>query len=187
MQVSQKAAYRLEKLIEDMLMFSSGEHGEMSFKPEAVDLERLADRALTNVMAKAKERNVDVRVVVAGRIPLVQADSEKILWALDQLLDNAVKFTPPGGRVAIGLKEESPNLVMLSVGDTGVGIPARRLNEIFEPFHQLDETSSRRSGGAGLGLTLVRQIVEAHGSVLDVTSLEGQGSDLQVSAARGRG
>jgi signal transduction histidine kinase len=176
MQISQKAAYRLEKLIEDMLMFSSGAHGEMSFKPEAVDLERVADHALTNVMAKAREHNVDVSVVTAGRIPLVQADGDKILWALDQLLDNAVKFTGSGGRVVIGLKEESPNLVMVSVGDTGVGIPARRLNEIFEPFHQLDETSARQSGGAGLGLTLVRQIVEAHGSVLGVTSVEGQGT-----------
>lgn len=179
MQVSQKAAYRLEKLIEDMLMFSSGAHGEMSFKPEAVDLQRLADRALTNVMAKAKERNVEVRIATAGPIPLVQADGDKILWALDQLLDNAVKFTAPGGRVVIGLKEESPNLVMVSVGDTGAGIPAGRLKEIFEPFHQLDETSARQSGGAGLGLTLVRQIVEAHGSVLGVTSVENQGTTFR--------
>jgi signal transduction histidine kinase len=179
LQISQKAAYRLEKLIEDMLMFSSGAHGEMSFKPEAVDLERLADRALTNVMAKAREHSVDVSVVTAGHIPLVQADGDKILWALDQLLDNAVKFTSSGGRVVVGLKEESPNLVMVSIGDTGVGIPARRLHEIFEPFHQLDETSIRQSEGAGLGLTLVRQIVEAHGSVLGVTSVEGQGTTFR--------
>jgi len=81
--------------------------------------------------------------------------------------------------VVIGLKEESPNLVMVSIGDTGAGIPAGRLKEIFEPFHQLDETSARQSGGAGLGLTLVRQIVEAHGSVLGVTSVEGQGSTFR--------
>ena len=179
MQVSQKAAGRLEKLIEDMLMFSGGARGEMSFKPEAVDLERLADLAVTKVRATAKEHNVDVSVTSAGPIPPVQADRDKILWALDQLLDNAVKFTAPGGRVVIGLKEESPNLVMVSVGDTGAGIPAGRLKEIFEPFHQLDESSARQSGGAGLGLTLVRQIVEAHGSVLGVTSVENQGTTFR--------
>ncbi len=179
LQVSQKATQRLEKLIEDMLMFSSGEHGEMSFMPEAVDLQRLADRALTNVMAKAREQNVEVRLVATGRIPPVQADGDKILWALEQLLDNAIKFTEAGGHVVMSLKAESSNLVMVSVGDTGVGIPAPRLNEIFEPFHQLDELTARRQGGTGLGLTLVRQIVEAHGSVLGVTSVEGKGTTFR--------
>jgi signal transduction histidine kinase len=68
---------------------------------------------------------------------------------------------------------------MLSVVDTGIGIPMARINEIFEPFHQLDESSTRRFGGAGLGLSLVRQIVEAHGSMLDVHSIEGHGTTFR--------
>jgi len=69
--------------------------------------------------------------------------------------------------------------VMVSITDTGIGIPANRLNEIFEPFHQLDGSATRRAGGTGLGLSLVRQIVEAHGSLLDVQSVEGKGTTFK--------
>ncbi|MCA2002034.1 MAG: histidine kinase, partial [Chloroflexi bacterium] len=71
------------------------------------------------------------------------------------------------------------NLVSVSVTDTGIGIPSNRLQEIFEPFHQLDGSSTRRYGGTGLGLSLVRQIIEAHGSLLDVQSVEGRGSTFK--------
>ena len=98
---------------------------------------------------------------------------------MNQLLDNAIKFTPSGGHVVLSLKEEGANLVMVSVTDTGIGIPADRLQEIFEPFHQLDNSSTRKVGGTGLGLSLVRQIVEAHGSLLDVQSVEGRGTTFK--------
>ncbi|NTU55996.1 MAG: hypothetical protein HGA79_07085, partial [Anaerolineales bacterium] len=71
------------------------------------------------------------------------------------------------------------NLVIVSVSDTGIGIAPSRLNEIFEPFHQLDSSSTRRYGGTGLGLSLVRQIVEAHGSMIDVQSVEGHGTTFK--------
>jgi signal transduction histidine kinase len=112
-------------------------------------------------------------------LPLVQADPEKIGWVLSQLLDNGIKFTPTGGRVVVSVKEEIANLVMVSVIDTGIGIPPERMNEIFEPFHQLDGSSTRHAGGTGLGLSLMRQIVEAHGSLLDVISTEGKGSTFK--------
>jgi signal transduction histidine kinase len=109
---------------------------------------------------------------------MVQADSQKTAWVLSQLLDNGIKFTPAGGRVVLNVKPESGNLIVISVVDTGIGIPASRISEIFEPFHQLDESSTRRFGGTGLGLSLVRQIVEAHGSMLDVQSTEGHGTTV---------
>jgi len=178
-QVSQKATRRLEKLIEDLLMFSRASHGEVSFRQENFDIRRLADRAVRNSAAKAGEAGVDLRLVAAENIPLVQGDGEKILWALDQLLDNAIKFTFSGGHVMLGLKPESTNLVMVSVRDTGIGIPQHGLQQIFEPFRQLDGSSKRRAGGTGLGLALVRQIVEAHSSVLEVSSVEGQGTTFK--------
>jgi signal transduction histidine kinase len=98
---------------------------------------------------------------------------------VNQLLDNGIKFTPSGGSVVINLKEEGNNLVQISITDTGIGIPPQRLKEIFEPFHQLDGSSTRHYGGTGLGLSLVRQIVEAHGSLLDVQSVEGKGSTFK--------
>ena len=179
MQVSQKASNRLENLIDDLIMFSMAARGELSLKQEPLDIRRLVNVAARNATPKADERGVSVSVTANEALPLVQGDSEKIVWVLNQLLDNAIKFTPSGGRVNISLKEESSNLVMVSVTDTGIGIPANRLQEIFEPFHQLDGSSTRRAGGTGLGLSLVRQIVEAHGSLLDVGSVEGRGTTFK--------
>lgn len=179
LQVSQKSSNRLENMIEDLIMFSLASRGEMSMKQEAVDIRRLAAFAVKAASQRAEERGVSVHLVADDGIPVVQADPEKIGWVLNQLLDNGVKFTPSGGQVVVNLKEEGANLVTISVADTGIGIPANRLKEIFEPFHQLDGSSTRRAGGTGLGLSLVRQIVEAHGSMLDVQSVEGKGSTFR--------
>jgi signal transduction histidine kinase len=179
LEVSQKATARLEAMIEDLIMFSLTSKGELSIKQESVDIRRLANLAVKTAAEKAGERDVTVHAVVDENVPLVQADSQKISWVLSQLLDNGIKFTPAEGRVVLNVKPEAGNLIMISVVDTGVGIPSSRLEEIFEPFHQLDGTSTRRFGGAGLGLALVRQIVEAHGSMLDVQSTEGHGTTFR--------
>jgi signal transduction histidine kinase len=143
---------------------------------EKVDIGRLVALATKSAASKAEERGVQVIAAVADDMPSVQADSEKIGWVLNQLLDNGIKFTPSGGSVVIALNQEGNNLVLVSVTDTGIGIHSNRIKEIFEPFHQLDGSSTRHYGGTGLGLSLVRQIVEAHGSLLDVQSVEGKGS-----------
>lgn len=179
LQVSQKSTDRLEKLIEDLIMFSLASRGEMSIKQGRIDILRLANLVTKTANQRAEERGVEVHVVADEKIPMVQGDAEKISWALSQLLDNAVKFTPSGGGVVISLKKENANLVMVSVTDTGIGIPQHRLKEIFEPFHQLDGSSTRKVGGTGLGLSLVRQIVEAHGSMIDVQSSEGHGTTFK--------
>ncbi|HNN12839.1 MAG TPA: ATP-binding protein [Anaerolineales bacterium] len=176
MEVGQRATAKLESLIEDLIMFSLASHGELSLKLVPMDLARLAKLVTRSAVSKAEERGVRVTPSIPDALPLVQADNEKIGWVLGQLLDNAIKFTPSGGSVTMDIKEEGRNLVQVSVMDTGIGIPPGRMNEIFEPFHQLDGSSTRRYGGTGLGLSLVRQIVEAHGSLLDVRSTEGKGS-----------
>ena len=113
---------------------------------------------------------------VEPKLRQLHADSQKIAWVLNQLIDNGVKFTPSDGHVVVSIKCEGENLVIVSVADTGIGIPANRLEDIFEAFHQLDSSATRRYGGTGLGLSLVRQIIEAHGSMLEVQSMEGHGS-----------
>lgn len=179
LEVSQRATARLEAMIEDLIMFSLTSKGELSIKQESVDIRRLANLAVKSAAEKASGRDVTVHAVVDENVPRVQADSQKIAWVFSQLLDNGVKFTPAGGRVVLNIKPESGNLVMISVVDTGIGIPPSRIDEIFEPFHQLDESSTRHFGGAGLGLSLVRQIVEAHGSMIDVQSTEGHGTTFR--------
>ena len=174
--VSQRSTGKLEDMIEDLIMFSLSSKGELSMKLDSVDIRRLVSLVGKSAVSKAEERGVKLTISAPNNIPFVQADGEKISWVVGQLLDNGIKFTPSGGSVTLSLEEEGKNLVQVIVKDTGVGIPQNRMKEIFEPFHQLDGSSTRRYGGTGLGLSLVRQIVEAHGSLLDVRSAEGKGT-----------
>jgi signal transduction histidine kinase len=179
LQVSQQSTGRLETLIDDLIMFSIASRGELSIKQEDVDIQRLANLAVKSSTNKAQERGVSLNTIIDDDLPSVQADMQKIAWVLNQLVDNGVKFTPSSGRVVVSIKREGENLVIVSVTDTGIGIPSTDLETIFEPFHQLDGSTTRRYGGTGLGLSLVRQIIEAHGSMLEVQSIEGRGSTFK--------
>lgn len=179
LQVSQQSTGRLESLIEDLIMVSLASRGELSIKLENIDIQRIANLAVKSFMGKAAERGIQLHGVIDEDMPFAQADSQKIAWVLQQLLDNGIKFTSSGGSVILSVKREGENLVIVSVTDTGIGIPSSHLNDIFEPFHQLDGSSTRRYGGTGLGLSLVRQIIEAHGSMLEVQSVEGRGTTFK--------
>jgi len=113
-------------------------------------------------------------------VRFVKADEEKLSWVLTQLLDNAIKFSHAGGQVWLKAlpDEQKGHLVNVAVVDTGIGIPQEQIDEIFEPFHQLDSSSTRKQGGTGLGLALVREIIEAHGSLISVKSAPGQGTTI---------
>lgn len=175
-EISQRASARLENLIESLILFSLAARGEMTLKLAPVDLNKVAEDIISFSRAKADDRNVKLIFNARNDIPNVKADKEKISWAILHLVDNAIKFTPSGGQVILKIEPESEGLIMVSVMDSGIGIPAKRIDEIFEPFHQLDASSTRRYGGTGLGLALVRDIIAAHGSVIEVQSLEGKGS-----------
>ena len=179
LQISQQSTGKLETLIEDLIMVSLASRGELSIKQEKVDIRRLANLAVKSLSSKATERGVNLHALVDENVPFVQADSQKIAWVLGQLLENGVKFTPANGSVVVSVQCEGENLVIVSVTDTGIGIPPNRLGDIFEPFLQLDGSTTRKYGGTGLGLSLVRQIIEAHGSMLEVQSVEGRGSTFK--------
>lgn len=177
--VSQQSTNRLETLIDDLIMISLASRGELSLKQESVDIRRLANLAIKSHADAAVKRGVNLDTVIDEKVPHVQADPQKIAWVLSQLVDNALKFTPSGGSVVVSIHCEGENLVIVSVTDTGIGIPSGRMKDIFEPFHQLDGSPTRHYSGTGLGLSLVRQLVEAHGSMLEVQSTEGRGSSFR--------
>ena len=177
--IAQQSTNRLETLVDDLIMVSLASRGEMSLKQDTVDVCRLANLAVKSHSEAALRRGVRLQAVLDEDVPMVHADSQKIAWVLGQLIDNGIKFTPSGGSVNVSIQREGENLVIVSVTDTGIGIPAKRLPDIFEPFHQLDSSNTRQYSGTGLGLSLVRQIVEAHGSVLEVQSTEGRGSTFK--------
>lgn len=176
LQVSQQATGRLESLIDSLIMFALATRGEMSMRLAPVDLLKVADGVISASRPKADDRKVILECIPDADLPLVNADEEKISWVILQLIENAIKFSPSGGRVSLLLRSETDAMVMVEVKDTGIGIPQHRLKELFQPFHQLDGSSTRRFGGTGLGLALVQQIINAHGSVIDVESEEGRGS-----------
>jgi len=169
------ALKQLSRLIEDLIRFASGARGEMVLNPTPVSLAAVAKRAVSLSTPKADQGKVQISAEIPAALPPALADEEKIGWVLFQLLDNAIKFSPAGGEVKL-LIEARAGRLRLSIRDTGIGIPPERTAEIFTPFHQLDGSTSRTYGGTGLGLALVKRIVEAHHSRIEVESQPGQGS-----------
>lgn len=175
LQVVQKATARLERLIEDLIQFSTASREGLKLNPEAIDLSALAQEILASAREKADKAGVALEVELANDLPNVMADRKRIGWVLHQLVDNGIKFTPAGGKVGVSARPQGQR-ILVAVGDTGIGIPKARVEEIFEPFHQLDGSPTRRYGGTGLGLSLVRLILDSHRSKVEVYSDEGKGT-----------
>lgn len=170
-----RSAERLERLIEDLILFSVTERGDVSLRLQPARLQDIFVTLVERIRQVAAERKVNFEFICPASIPHVELDTEKISWTVYQLLDNAVKFTPARGVVWLRVEWNDP-FVRISVEDTGIGIPTERIEEVFEPFYQLDGSSTRKYGGTGLGLALVKKIIEAHGSKIEVQSTPGQGS-----------
>ena len=179
-EVIERAETRLESLIEDLIQFSLAARGELKLSTAPTEIGWVIYTIVDQARAKAEKKGVFLDVYLADNIPLVNCDGEKIGWVISQILDNAIKFTPKAGRVTIDAIVDD-NLVTIKVTDTGIGIPSSRIHEIFEPFHQLDGTSTRRYGGAGLGLSLSNRILAAHDIQMSISSSEGEGSVFRFS------
>ncbi|MBY0495802.1 MAG: HAMP domain-containing protein [Cyanobacteria bacterium] len=169
---------RLTRLINQILMLARAEAGELSMQPSRVDLSGLAAHVAEQVepLADAKEIAL-VRAIDPGVHATVDAGwIERLLLIL---IDNAIKFTPPGGRVTIAVAGAGSG-VILEVADTGIGIAADAWPQIFDPFYRGDATHSRRSDGAGIGLALAKWIADRHGAAIGVTSAPDNGSTFTV-------
>jgi len=170
-----RATEKLDGLVNDLIRFASGAKSGMALRQTPASPDDLLERVLEVSAPKAAEDNIALNSEIPSPLPPTLADWEQIYWVLFQLLDNAIKFTPDNGTVTLIATVQDRRL-RLSVRDTGIGIPAGRIEELFEPFHQLDGATTRRYGGMGLGLALVRRIVEAHQARIEVESEVGRGS-----------
>lgn len=166
---------RLEELIDKMIQFTLEATGQFTLQLKPENFCDVINDGLKQAKLKAASRPVVLNVELGKNPCLVRLDREKIQWVVMELVDNAIKFTPSGGKINVGL-ETVDNFAQFHVADTGIGISPERLSEIFEPYHQLDGASTRRYGGIGLGLALVKKIVEAHGSEVVVISDVGKGT-----------
>jgi signal transduction histidine kinase len=172
-----RASQRLHNLIEDLIQFSDTSRGGIALNLQAVSVRDCVQEALARLKAKAQQGNVRIEIRMPPDLPPVRADNRKIIWVIAQLVENGIKFTPSGGTVTI-LAGTSSDREWITIEDTGIGIPPSRMQELNEPFHQLDGSSTRRRGGTGMGLYLSRQIIDAHGSKLTMQSKEGKGTKL---------
>ncbi|MHB8933992.1 MAG: sensor histidine kinase [Bellilinea sp.] len=179
----QRSTDRLGRLIEDLILFSTSERAQLTIVLDALSLDELCADVVNQMNAKAADQMVNLEFLPLPKAEMVYADREKIGWVVYQFIDNAVKFTPSGGSVAIELIPDGDH-IKLQVSDTGIGIPPNRIREIFEPFHQLDSSSTRKYGGTGLGLSLAQKIMEAHNSSIQVISELGKGSQFSFKLKR---
>lgn len=184
--VVHRATERLERLIEDLIEFSTASRKGLRIEPEPIDFRDLAQKVIERSADKAEKAGVKIEMQMEGDMPALEADPERLSWVLYQLVDNGIKFTAPGGTVRLEAHNQDGK-VRVSVSDSGIGIAEDRVEEIFQPFHQLDGSPTRRYGGTGLGLALVRLILEAHGEDMTVQSQEGQGSRFQFTLPVARG
>lgn len=178
MQIMFRASERLNRLIEDLIMFSMAERGDVTIRNSNFNLASLGMASINRMTAKASEKKIGLDFICQSNTITVVGDKEKLGWVILQLLDNAIKFTPQNGHVMLELILET-GMARVSVSDTGIGIPADKMDEIFEPFLQLDGSSTRKYGGTGLGLALARKIIEAHGSLILISSTIDKGSKFE--------
>ncbi len=179
-----KGSLELRKLIEDLIHFAASMRGEMVLESADISLAALVTEIVAAARPKAEHARLELRGETSVSQPVWRADHEKLRWALGQLVDNAIKFTPPGGAVVVSLAAPLPGApapeAVLTVTDTGVGIAPEHLPAIFAPFFQVDGSTTRRYGGTGLGLALVKRIAEAHAGRIEVHSQVGQGSRFAI-------
>lgn len=178
--IIRKASDRLGHLIEDLILFSSSEVGSLSIGKETFDLVPLIKEVIWKSDTAVKKRNVAVKTTFPEEPALVDADHSKVYWLVNQLLDNAIKFNREGGSIAV-IVEIVDRKIKTTITDTGIGIAKDKLKDIFEPFHQIDGSSTRKQGGTGLGLTLAKKILEAHNQELAVVSSPTKGSSFSFS------
>jgi signal transduction histidine kinase/HAMP domain-containing protein len=176
-------ARRMQHLVDDLLDLSRIESGAWRPAVEVVELEPVVREAWAEVADQAGSA-VTLTVTVPPDAHALAADPAALRQILVNLLDNALRHTPPGGRIGVAAERVADG-VRLSVSDTGVGIPAEHLPRIFERFYRVDPARSRQRGGTGLGLAIVRHLVEAHGGRVEAESELGRGTTIRLAFPAG--
>jgi len=187
--VVEQAVQRLQGLIEDLLAFVQMDQGKLLLEIRPFAIGPLLEERARSIMPRAMQKGLMVEVGVPAELPEVLVDPAQIGRALLLMLDNAIKFTPQGGRITLAAKahlapEGVPSgsrhgYVEVSLSDTGIGIPADEIPRIFDKFYQVDASATRSYGGTGLGLALVKQIMDGHGTRVAVESTPGLGSTFR--------
>ncbi len=181
-----KETGRLSQLINDLLDLTRLESQERVENPVPVDVRSVLMTVLARMRRAARKKNITLQWKRFGRAAqyTVYGDETQLTSMFTNLVDNAVKYTPPGGSVEVAA-ESNESEVVVRISDTGIGIPERSLTRIFERSYRVDKARSKQTGGTGLGLSIVRHVAENHGGRVTVESVLGEGSTFTVYLPRG--
>ena len=171
---------RLARLTEDLLMLSKMDAERLELEIRRLSVSQLIESCLETAQRRAAEKDLRISVNAAQRLPDIAGDRRRLAEVLQNLLDNAIQYTLPGGQIMLSA-EAGEDEVILTVSDTGIGIPQADQPRIFERFYRVDVARSREAGGTGLGLAIAKHLVEVHGGRLWVDSEVGQGSQFHFS------
>jgi signal transduction histidine kinase len=166
------------RLINNILFLQELELIEPAYEP--VDVPTLINAILTTVRPRAARLGLTFRLELPSDLPMVSADLDGLTQAIGALIDNAVKFSPNGGEISIAARVDDGQM-RVSIQDPGVGIPPDQIYHIFDRYHHLESVSDHLFGGVGLGLPIVKQVLEQHGGHISVVSRQGEGSTFTIT------
>lgn len=169
-------ADRLARLINDLLDLSTIEAGKIDLQPTKLPLVTLAKEVAESMRPVAAEKPISLDVASADPRVMAWADRDRVMQVLINLVGNALKFTPPRGKVTVAVERSGDEWVQISVADTGPGVPAEEVNRLFDRFYQIGQTGKQKTQGTGLGLAISKALVEMHGGKIWVESEPGKGS-----------
>jgi len=170
---------RMTKIVQDLLTLSKMDAGSFTFKFETFSFEKSIRDVYSAQLLEAQKRKHEFSMEFKAKLPEIRGDRLRIEQVLTNMVSNAIKYTPDGGRIGLtaGIKD---NMVWCTVKDNGVGIPESDVKHIFERFYRVDKARSRESGGTGLGLSIAYEIVCKHNGELEVKSKKGRGTSISV-------
>jgi signal transduction histidine kinase len=177
-EIIRRSAERMGRLIDNLLDIARIEAGAMVVRPVALPAAEILAEVASFFAPQARKAGIELRTEVQDGVPAVLVDPDRVQQALANLVGNALKFTPEGGRVTLGACSAGPGRVTLSVRDTGPGLPEEDLSRVFDRFWQ---ASRHDRTGSGLGLAIVRGIAEAHRATAEVSSRPGQGATFTLT------
>ncbi len=175
-----KASERLCRLINDLLDLSKLESSRMKLVFQDIDISTTIKKVVSIIETQAKSKQIQLILNIPKNIPMIKADDSKLSQVFLNLLDNAIRYTPGGGNITISAFSKD-GTIQIDVSDTGIGIPEKDIQRMFERFYRVDRARSIETGGTGLGLSIVKHIVQAHNGDIWVRSEMGKGSTFSFT------
>ena len=173
---------RMTRIVQDLLVLSRLDNRRMTWRPTKFDLFAAADGMCSALEAEAKAHGHTLTLEPEESAPMpIFADKERIEQVITNIIGNAIKYTPDGGKISVAVSENDAAEYVISVSDTGVGIPKEDLEHIFERFYRVDKSRSTDAGGTGLGLSIAKDIIDAHGGTITMDSEYGKGTTVTIT------